>query len=760
MLFKKMWRTVGVYRAQFISMIIMITLGIGIFVGFNMEWVSIKGNTDSFFKKTGYADYRVMSEASFKDEDVKKILSIDGVDDAARFVSAAVDVKEREGDTLSLAVTTNAAVSGMLVTEGDAYDKNSENGVWLSDKYASANDFSLGDSITLKYKNIKISGTVKGLIKSGEFMICVRDESQIMPDFSTHGFAYISPVMYEKVMGMAYYPQINIISGLEKSELVKAVDSSLGVSTPVLTKDESGPYAGAKGEIEEGQNMGSVLPVLFLLIAVLTMVTTMHRLAAKEKVQIGTLKALGFKDKRIIRHYSSYAFVIGVIGSLLGTLLGYLVAWMIMNPDGMMGTYMDIDEWHLYFPWFCYVVLAGIIVLLTLIGYLSVKSMLYGTPADALRPYTPRKNKPMLIEKTAFFHKLSFGTRWNMRDIVRHKSRTAMSFIGVIGCMVIVIAALGMRDTMSVFLQTYYNDATNYSSRIYFSEDATDLQREEIKDKYSGDTSMTLSVQLEEKAVSLDVYDISGDKVRFPKDKSNEFVSIKDGGVYICRRIADEFSLSQGDSLTFSPFGSDEMYTVKVLGIIRSVTESMVMTPGTYESLGLDFKPDSVYTDTDKNNIPAGSAIKSVQSKQMIIDSFDTFTELMDMMIYLLIGGALLLGVVVLYNLGVMSYTERYREMATLKVVGFRNNKIGRLLIGQNLFISIVGSVIGLPLGILILDYLLKKLAGEYETELSISPFSCVLSLVLTVGMSLAVGFTVAGKNRRIDMVEALKCAE
>ena len=259
---------------------------------------------------------------------------------------------------------------------------------------------------------------------------------------------------------------------------------------------------------------------------------------------------------------------------------------------------------------------------------------------------------------------------------------------------------------------------------------------------------------------SLDVYDISGDKVRFPKDKSNEFVSIKDGGVYICRRIADEFSLSQGDSLTFSPFGSDEKYTVKVLGIIRSVTESMVMTPGTYESLGLDFKPDSIYTDTDKNNIPAGSAIKSVQSKQMIIDSFDTFTELMDMMIYLLIGGALLLGVVVLYNLGVMSYTERYREMATLKVVGFRNNRIGRLLIGQNLFISIVGSVIGLPLGILILDYLLKKLAGEYETELSISPFSCVLSLVLTVGMSLAVGFTVAGKNRRIDMVEALKCAE
>lgn len=137
--------------------------------------------------------------------------------------------------------------------------------------------------------------------------------------------------------------------------------------------------------------MGAVLPVLFLLIAVLTMVTTMHRLTAKEKTQIGTLKALGFKNRRILRHYTSYAFMIGILGTAIGIGLGYSVAYFIMNPNGTMGTYFDMPYWRLKMPGFCIIVMAAIIVLLTFIGFLSVKQMLKGTAADALRPYTPKK---------------------------------------------------------------------------------------------------------------------------------------------------------------------------------------------------------------------------------------------------------------------------------------------------------------------------------------------------------------------------------
>ncbi len=750
----------GLYKAQFISMIIMIALGIGIFVGFNMEWVSIDVNTSSFFEKTNFADFRIISDSGFSEDDLNKVKDIDGVSDVSRFLSVNADVEGQNGDTVALTVTENENVSKPYLISGKEYDAKSENGVWLSDKYAAANGFELGDDITFKYKTIEISGEVEGLIKASEYLVCVRDSSQLMPDYNTHGFAYISPVMYEKAAKMAFYPQTNILSSLSKKEMAEKIDAALDKTLLVLSKDENSSYAAQQGEAEEGKTMGSVMPVLFLLIAVLTMVTTMHRLTAKEKTQIGTLKALGFKDKRILRHYTSYAFMIGIIGSALGIGLGYFVAWFLMNPNGSMGTYLDMPEWKLGIPWFCYIILAAIIVLLTLIGFLSVKQMLHGTPADALRPYTPKKVKNLLVEKTKWFHRLSFGTRWNLRDTMRHKSRTAMSLIGIIGCTLLIVGSLGMRDTMTAFLDMYYNDATNYSSRIYVSEDATDEQIQELIKKYDGDWSASVSVQLDEKAISLDVYELTTNKVRFPSAETKDFENIADDGAYICKRLSDEFNLKKGDTVTISPYGSDDEYTLKISGIIRSVSENIVISPKYAEKLGLDVKADSIYTSTEKADIKAESAIKSVQSKQMIIDSFDTFNEIMNMMVAVLIVAATVLGIVVLYNLGVMSYTERYREMATLKVVGFRNRKIGKLLISQNMWVTVIGVIVGIPAGIGTLSFLVTQLASEYEMRISVSVLSIVVSAVLTFAVSLLVSLMVARKNKKIDMVEALKGAE
>lgn len=298
MLFKKLWRTMGLYKAQFISMIIMIALGVGVFVGFNMEWMTIDKNTSSFFEETNFADYRIYSDEGFGKDDLEKICAVKGVDGASRFLDVNTEVKGANGNSLALSVTENENVSGVYFVDGEEYDPQSENGIWLSDRYANANDISLGDKMTLVYKNIEFDGTVKGLIKASEHMICVRDESQLMPDYSTYGYAYISPKMYEKTLGTAYYPQLNVISKKDKKDFMESAEKALGRTTLILTKDENISYSGSKGEIQEGQTMGSVLPVLFLLIAVLTMVTTMHRLAAKEKTQIGTFKALGFKDKK------------------------------------------------------------------------------------------------------------------------------------------------------------------------------------------------------------------------------------------------------------------------------------------------------------------------------------------------------------------------------------------------------------------------------------------------------------------------------
>ena len=759
MLVKKMLRTAWQYKAQFISMVLMVMLGVGMFVGFNMEWVSIEENMFSFFEDSKFADYRLVSEKGYSDDDMKKIAALDGVEAASRFLSVNADVKNTGGDSVALSVTTDPAVSSFVLISGEAYDGSSADGIWLSDRYAGENGVSVGDTITFVYRNTEISGKVKGLIKAAEQMICVRDKTQLMPDFATHGFAYISPVMYEKALGFAYYPQINVISSLEKDDFSEKVNEALGQTTVILAKDDTLSYAQAEGEVSEGKAMGSILPALFLLIGLLTMVTTMHRLTAKEKTQIGTLKALGFHDSRITRHYTSFAFFVAVLGTALGIGMGYGVAWIIMNPNGMMGTYLDLPKWKLVFPAFCAIAVALIIAALTLIGFLSVRRMLVGTAADALRPYTPKKMKPMLIERTKFFHKLSFGTRWNMRDIVRHKARTAMSLVGIVGCTILILASFGMKDTMNAFLDMYYDNGLNYSSRIFLSETATDAEKQEIIDKYIGDFGGSVSVQLDEKTISLDIYDITHDKIRI-MDENTDKIEIGDDGAYVCMRLAEEFGLGVGDTFTVSPFGTGDTYKLKVVGIFRSVSENVIISDKYAAELSLPYTVDSVYTDTEKSDIALSDVIKSVQSKQMIMDSFEAFLSIMDTMIYLLVGGALLLGIIVLYNLGTMSYTERYREMATLKVVGFRDKKIGRLLSGQNLALSVVGIIIGIPLGALTLSYLLKTLASEYEMKMSIGAGSYIFTVILTVGMSLLVSLMVARKNKNIDMVEALKGQE
>lgn len=759
MLFKKLLRTMGKYKAQFISMIIMITLGVGVFLGFNMEWYSIKKNTDYIFEKSGFADFRLVSEEGFKEEDLEKVKQIEGVEDATRYISVNTSVKDSD-DIIALTVSENINVSGfMLIGKGNMeYSSTSEDGIWLSDQYASKNNVKLNDTLTLNYKNYEISGKVVGLIKASEYLVCVPDQTQIMPDFNTYGFAYISPLMFKNVLGFNFYTQINVKAPtLNKKDFSSKVDSALAKTTLVLSKDETVSYSSAKSEEEEGKTTGSILPVLFLAIAILTMITTMHRLVTAEKTQIGILKALGFKDRKIILHYTTFAIFISVVGSVLGVALGYAVARLIMNPSSAMGTYLDVPNWNLYMPWFGIVVLIAMNLVIIGIGYLSIKNVLKGPASEALRPYTPKKMKVTKIEKTKLWNKFSFGTKWNMRDISRHKARSAMTTIGVLGCAVLVIAALGMQDTMNKFVDVFYNQAINYETRLNISENTSNEKAIEIANEYNGDYSSQSSVKIGEKAVSLEIYNISNDKVRFVNEDM-KFVTLANDGAYICERIAKEFSLKPGDAFICSPYGKDESYNLVVKDILKSMSEAVIMNENYAKSKNINYHINLVYT--SESNINTNENIINTQSKSIIIKSFDSFMELMNISVTLLIVAAVVLGVVVLYNLGVMSFMERYREMSTLKVLGFKDKKIGNLLITQNMWISLLGTIIGIPLGVWTLDYLIKALASEYEMSLSISWLSFVISILITLGISWFVSIVIANKNKKIDMVESLKCSE
>ncbi len=756
MLLKKLFRTAWNYKTQFISMIIMISIGIGIYMGFNMEWYSLEKNVIEFKEETKYADYRIYNEEGFTKEDIDAINSIKGVEAASRVLAVNVDIKDGE-DSLALCSLEDYVVSTMKIMDGEEYGKDRD-GFWLSDKFAKANDIELGDEMTLTYMGVEIKGEVVGLVKSMEYMICVADENQLMPDAETFGFVYVSPNMLVETLGMEFYPQINIISELSKAKLEDAIKEALGKTILVTTKDEHMSYAGAMGEVEEGKTMGAILPVLFLAIAILTMVTTMHRIAANEKVQIGTLKALGFRDAKILRHYSSYGFMLGVIGGAVGVALGYLIVWLVINENGMMGTYLDMPYWNYYVPSICWVILVATIVLQTLICYLSIHKMLAGTAAESLRPYTPKKMKAMWIEKTSIWNKFSFATKWNMRDVMRHKSRSGMTLVGIIGCMLLLVGGLGMKDTMGGFFDLIDEEINNYVTKVNMVETSSNEDVIEFASRYDGDWQAQISVKVDDEAVALDIYDVNNDMIRFV-DEDDERVELKDDGAYICIRLASDYKV--GDTIEFSPYGSEETYEVEVAGVIRSVmSENITITKEYADKIGIPYHIGSVYTNTEQGDIEDEEFIAGKQSKKALMDSYDNFMEIMNIMVAIFVIAAIVLGIVVLYNLGIMSYVERSRELATLKVVGFRDKHIGKILISQNIWLTVVGVIIGLPAGVGVLAALIKALARDYELKLMLGAFTYVVSILVTFGVSTVVGLIVSKKNKDIDMVEALKGRE
>lgn len=756
MLIRKLFRTAWIYKSQFISMVIMIAIGVGIFLGFNIEWKSLEHDAFTFLEDTNYADFRIYSETGFTQDELSAIQDIDDVDAATRYFNVNVGIKDTK-KSVALNVSENYTVSTMMIMEGAEYDKDSD-GIWLSDKFADANNIKLGDELTFTYTGIEITGEIVGLAKSGENLICVADENQLMPDYESFGFAYITPKTLEKSIGFAFYPQINIISDMKKADLEEKIKDATGTTFLVAAKDEHYSYAGVLSETEEGKTMGSILPVLFLAIAILTMVTTMHRISANEKVQIGTLKALGFRDRKILMHYTSYGLMIGLLGLALGVVLGYLVAALIISPDGMMGTYIDMPVWDLIMPGFCIPVMVLMMVFLTLISFLSVRKMLRGTAADALRPYTPKAMKKSVIEKLPFWNKLPFGTKWNVRDIFRHKSRSAMTLIGVIGCTVLLVGGLGMKDTMESFLGMLDNDISNYTTKIILSETAANEDAISLAEDVKGDWQASGGISYEGKTITLDIYSADNGKVGFLTEE-NELMKLTDDGVYLCLRLKDTANI--GDTIEFSPYGSEKTYEVKVAGYTRSlVSECFIMTDIYADSMGIEYHIGSVYTDMESQDIENSAIISGKQNKDMIMDSYDTFMELMNLMVGILVIAAIVLGIVVLYNLGVMSYVERHRELATLKVLGFRDKHIGRLLISQNIWLTVIGVLLGIPAGVSVLHVLITALVSEYELSLTLGIRTYVVSVVLTFGVSLFVGLMVSRRNKRIDMVEALKGAE
>lgn len=723
MLKRKIIRTLLNYKAQMISMLLMIILGVGIFLGCNIEWYSIKTNRTNYYEDTGYPEYRIYKD-SFSLDELQYVKDFSDVKYATRALTTLGSLNNNT--YLMLNVLEDCQNIKPLYIDGEVYSNEAE--------------------------GFKIHEPVKGLIKSSEYLICLKDSSQLLPNYKEYAYCYLSPKMITKYLGQAFYNTIYASSKLSTSDFEAEALNALGASITVLSYQDETGYSGSNGEIEEGKTMALLIPTAFILIAVLTMVTTMARISTNERIQMGVLKSLGFKRKKIARHYSLYGLIIGIIGTLIGCVLAYGIAYYIINPKGPMSTYLDFPSWHLYMPWYGVLIVILLPITLGIISYLIVNSELKGTACETLKPKREKAVKASYIEKTKFFSKASFQTKWNIRDMLRHKARTIMSIIGVLFSTVLIFACMGMRDTVIDFKNTLYNENYNFENKLTLNSQISNTKALDLASKYEADYEANVAIKLNDKTVVLSIINNSRNLLGIVDEKENR-LELKDGGVYVCRRIKDD-GYKINKEIDFNLYGSKEIISSKVIGVCLSMTEGIYMTENTANELGISYKIQTLYTNL---NAMVDSNVSSITTKTELLSAFNTMMEMMDSMIWILILASAILAVVVLYNLASLGYIEKIREMSTLKVIGFTNKKIAKILVVGTIWITVMGLIIGLPLGAYLLDILLRALAGEYEMNMAFGYLSYIVGIVVPFLVSLVTIYLISKKTKKLDMVSALK---
>ena len=798
MLRKKMMRDIRKNLSSFITIFIMTFLGVFVFSGIHAYMDGMDYSGQKYYRENNLQDLWMLGE-NFSDEDMDDILATDGVKDAERALVINTDLKDYKDVVLETNFVESKNISSMYVIDGKNFDYDSE-GMWLDSYLADNLGIKVGDELTLTYKEYEITGKVIGLVNTPDHVYSIKDESALFPTHDDYGYVYLSmksfPEGYikdelreiiavklginevdvtDEIFDMAlpdykasdYYVYNYAYVVLEDSADEQAVKALLqnGIESvqAVTGRDASASVSAYQSEVEEGASYSGIFTFLFLFIAVLSVVTTMHRFVKKQRTQIGTLKALGFSRKRIERHYLGYGFYVSVIASALGLICGRLIIGNIFV--NLEASYFEVPNMVVVTKPIVYIVAVGVVLLVTVATYLTCHGLLKESAAQTLRLEVPKVKSGELKPAGSFAKRFSVGVRWNLRDIGRNKGRTITGLVGIIGCTMLIVCAFGMRDTIQFFIKWQFEDLYNFEYKLDVESTISDEDYKTLTDKYGDATSMTLAVEAFDATGNTSTRQIliadAGDMVRYTDHKANNF-TLSDDGIYVSEKLLSILGLRVGDNVSWSVYGEDKTYTTKIVGTFREPQgQKLAMTRVYAESIGIKYKADCLYTNADLSKVKNIAGVSLITGIAALKDGMMSMINMMNTVILLLIVVSVILAVVIIYNLGILSFSEKQYQFATMKVLGFRSRQIRKIYVMQNIWICIAAIIIGLPLGEYMTALIYKLAMGDnYDMLVYVAPVTYVFGAVGIFVVAYVVNLMLGQKVKTIDMVSSLKANE
>ena len=748
---RKMLRDMRNNKTQFIAIFLMALIGIFAYCGVCSEYYGLEQTSSEFYSQTNLADGWIYN-TTITDDAVDEISNF-STDSERQLVVQSVGDFENDPD-ITLHFLENNTISKFYLSEGEDFNLSDDSGVWLDKRFADAQNLTVGDNITFEVNGIDIEKEIKGIGYSPEY-VYEASPTSIIPDFKDMGFAYLSHEAFPADI------QYNVLL-IKFNQSPDDFKSSLNNSVDYLSFTKQTDHVSVSQfneEMSQHKMIGDVFPLLFIAVTFLTLLTTMTRIVSHQRTQIGVLKAVGYKNSTIILHFMSYGFWLVLAGAFLGLVTGPMVIPNFFYPS--MTSRYSLPEWNPGFDISFIIVAAAMVLSSLLVSYWAARNISKENPANTMRPKAPNMSSSGILERSKLWARLTFNIRWNYRDAKRNRVRTLMAIIGVMGCVGLLICAFGMNDSMDNLKTWEYDDISHFESKLILNSGASLSDIDEVCDEVNGSTIMEQAIEIkahgnEKTAMILSLNDTD---LISQTDKYQNPINLSSSDISLSAKIAESLNVDVGDTIKWHIVGSDDWVECEVTNIHgEPMSQGIIISADKLEDLGLNFTPTSIITAEEVDG--DYDSVKSVTTLTEMKDNWDEMSGSITDLVSIIIIFAVLLAIVVLYNLGILSFTEIEREIATLKVLGFKTRDLRKLLLTQNIVFTSIGFLLGIPLGFYLMTLIMNAAGESLYYVPSLTWGNILLSAAITFTISIAVNLMFSSKIRNLNMVEALKDVE
>ena len=825
MLFRKMLRELKSNFGSFFSVFVLAVIAMMMFIMMEGHVVSQNAARSKYHYACNLSDIWMYGEG-FSGEDLETVRNLDFVKQAQLRMQVTASAPEQDGAQVDLFLMKENEVNTPYLIEGENFNPDDTDGVWIANAFAEKRDLHVGDAFTIEYNGVTFTKTIRGLVESVEYEYrqadgdadmflenitmaymsydafpireymthLIKQEKITAADIRKHADTYqtvldkldeygmnvddlsqdmlltlVEKMSDEKLVKMMPYTQM-IIRTTDGKALVheSAIAEAINHKYSAMIDRKSVPgLARLDSELEQHQTFSYTFMIIFVGIAILVIATSMKRMVDRQRTEIGTMNALGMKKRKILFHYLSFSLFISLLGVIVGILLGVFWAcpWLI----GLFEAYYIVPGLHSIFHPIYLIVGVAIVAACVLADFLSCKKLLKIRPAEALRPAPPKQGKRCLFEHLPFWDKLSFQAQYNLRDVSRSKLRAFMSIVGTAVGMLLMLYGVGCNELVPQMEDLMFEKSTVSEYQVKLSADASKTEVDAMQQELGGELVMVDQIEVskvknpttdEKKKQTITV--LEGKGLYNILDVNNKITSVKPGTVSVSRKLSETMDIRVGDTIYWHLYSKNTWYEAKVGAIYRSSeTQGIAFLREDYEKTGASYTPTLLMTDNKAAESKKTLAyVSGVNSKSEMKAAYEKGMEVMSIMIFAMIIFSAVLVVTVLYNSGSLSFNERIKEFATLKVLGMQSAKIRGMLSRQNFWLSIIGILLGAPLGNLTLNAMINSNGENYDYMLKVPAMDYILSGIFVLIISVLVSFLFAKRIKKLDMIEVLKGVE